>query len=376
MPESRKILIVASIEKHILRFHIPSLKWLHEHGYEVHVACNGKLETPYSSHVHQIDFVRTPFALGHIKALWQMMGLLKNQQFELIHCHTAAASVITRIAANKYRRRGVTKVLYTAHGFHFFKGGPWHHWFLYYPLERFFSRYLTCQVTINSEDYDLAKKRFFCEEVRRISGMGVDGCRFKIRSLEERLFFRNQLQIPANAKVLVYVAEFIYRKNHTFIINNARALKNLIPDLIIFLPGRGVLLKKMIALAKKNRVEDFVLFPGFRNDVDQIVGCADLGISSSRQEGLGMNVIESLMSGLPVIATDDRGHREIIKTGKNGFLYPHEDSEAFCNLIYQVLLDETLYHSLSIAARPSVLRFELKIAIEELGNIYKDYLEI
>jgi glycosyltransferase EpsD len=374
LEEKRKILFVASIEKHILRFHIPSLKFFYDLGYEVHVACNGKLEIPYATKVHQIDFVRTPFSLKHFHPFIQLSSLFKEVDFELVHCHTAVASIITRIVAQPYRKKRGLKVLYTAHGFHFFKGAPYYYWWLFYPVERFFSRFLDCLITINDEDYQLASKKFHCKDVRRISGMGVDSSRFVKLSVVERERVRIALNLDIKGRIIVYVAEFIYRKNHAFLINAADNLKRLIPDLVILLPGRGVLLEEMKALAKQKGVEDFVYFLGFRNDVNEVLGASDLAVSTSRQEGLGLHLVEAMMCGLPGVASQDRGHREIIDHGVNGYLYEQGDMSGFCNYINLLLTDKTLYESMAVNAQHNAMRFELVKSMGELGNIYRTYL--
>ena len=160
--KANKVLFVASIDKHILKFHVPSIKILYDQGFEVDVACNGKIEIPYVRNYHQIDFIRSPFSFFNLFALFQLIRVLKTNDYFILHCHTAVASVIARIACILTHKRKVLKLIYTAHGFHFFKGSPIHYWLVYYPIEKILSFFTDCLITINMEDYLLAKNKFFC----------------------------------------------------------------------------------------------------------------------------------------------------------------------------------------------------------------------
>jgi glycosyltransferase EpsD len=369
----KKVLFVASIDKHISRFHIPSLKWYSERGFEVHVACNGYAELPYCDKVHQIDFVRSPYSIKHFRVINQLKKLLADEKFYLVHCHTTVASLLTRIAGISFRKRDGLKVLHTSHGFHFFKGGPLLNWMVFYPIEKMASRLQDCLITINTEDFNLAKEHFYCKDVRLIPGMGVNKDRFKILGTEEKLRERELWDIEHDAKVIIYVAEFIDRKNHRFIIESAKELKSQFPELIIILPGRGKLLAEMKKLAEKLDVISFVRFPGFINNVESLMASANLGVSSSKQEGLGLHIVEAMMSGLPVIATDNSGHRELIQHGINGFLYELNDKKAFEQFVSQIFSNPVLYTSMSHASLAQALRFEMELSNAKLDEIYTDY---
>lgn len=370
----KKVLFIASIGQHLLRFHLPTIDWLKSEGHQVHAGCMHGSELALQIPVHEISFDRQPFSFRNVKAYFQLRKLLQTERFDIIHCHTAVASVITRLVARPFRRKGNIKVIYTAHGFHFFKGGPWYYWILYYPVERFCSRFMDCQITINSEDYDLATKKFHCKDVRKISGMGVDSKRFMPLSNEIKEQLMMEFSIPQGSKILVYVAEFIVRKNHDFILKIAHKLKESIPNLVIILPGRGKLLEDIKGKAMQGGFGDFLIFPGFRKDIEKIIGFSHVGISSSRQEGLGMNLIEALMCGIPVVATLNRGHKEIISHGKNGFLFRSNNQEEFLGAIEELLLNEAKYAQIALEARKSVARFDLELSLREIVKIYNDYL--
>lgn len=145
----KKVLFTATVDSHILQFHIPYLKYFKEQGYEVHVATNGNEKIPFCDVKHKIHFERSPFKINNLKAIKQLRKIIEQEKFEIIHCHTPVGSVTTRIAAKKARRKYNTKVIYTAHGFHFFKGAPIINWVLFYPIEKWLSKYTDCLITIN-----------------------------------------------------------------------------------------------------------------------------------------------------------------------------------------------------------------------------------
>jgi glycosyltransferase EpsD len=185
--------------------------------------------------------------------------------------------------------------------------------------------------------------------------------------------FRNSLGIKKNDFVLVYVAEFIDRKNHAFLIKNSEKIRQQLPDVKIIFSGRGMLMRKMQSLASRLGVMDMIIFLGFRNDVNVVISSSDIGISVSKQEGLGLHLVECMFCNLPVIASQDRGHREIIKNGFNGYIFEQGDIDSFIDLVKKLKDDQALYKMLSKNAVDSSKRFQLQVALKELGDIYTHY---
>lgn len=370
-----KVLFVASIAKHILAFHLPFMQWFQENGYEVHVAAEGDENIPFCDHLHRVPFVRSPFSIAHFRALRSLKVIIDQGHYNIIHCHTPMASVLTRIAAARARTKG-TKVLYTSHGFHFFKGSSLINWLFYYPVEWLLSEKTDAIITINQEDYNLVvEKGFRNKATHRIYGIGVNGSRFIPVDVEKKQLLRKQNQLQKDDFVLVYVAEFIRRKNHQFVIKAAKKLHEKIPNLKILLAGRGVLRKRMEAMVKELGIEDTVIFLGFRKDIQNVISMADIGISASRQEGLGLNLIEEALLGLPLVATEDRGHKEIIDHDSNGFLFAQGDEDTFVRQIEQLYLNEDLRFAMGKNARGSAQKFLLKNTLNDLSVIYRKYMD-
>ncbi|HEY0740170.1 MAG TPA: glycosyltransferase family 4 protein [Chryseosolibacter sp.] len=372
MQATKRILYTATSDIHLRTFHFPYLHWLIQNGYEVHVAVEkrGDVDLSFCHRVHFLPFKRSPFDPNNVKAFVGLKKIIRSVHFDIIHCHTPAVSVITRIAAIAARRKG-TKVFYTAHGFHFYKGAPLKFWFIFYPLEKILSVVSDVIITINKEDFMLVKERFWNKETYQLKGIGVDTKKFKTLDRQARTHKRKQLDIPEDAFVVLYVAEFIDRKNHAFLLRNVSALKKRIPNLLILLAGRGELLNKSMELAATLRLTDEVRFLGWRNDVPDLAAVSDVGISTSKQEGLGLGLAEEMLCSVPVVATEDRGHREMIEHGVNGFMFAQEDDQSFISCITALYEDNNLRERFGVNAYHKALEFRIENSLHDMGNIYQ-----
>ena len=370
----KKVLFTASIAKHLLRFHLPYLEWFKGQDYEVHIACNGGEEVPFTDKKWTVPFVRSPFSNGHFKAFKSLKAIIDQEQYTLIHCHTPMASIVTRLAAKDARLRG-TKVLYTAHGFHFFKGSPIINWLTYYPVEILTSGYADAIITINTEDFELIKAKGNSNtKYFLIPGIGVDNEKFFPVSADVKNQLRAALGFEIDDFLAVYAAEFIDRKNHRFLIEAIAVAKNKFPKLKVLFCGRGELKKAMEALVKKYDLEATIIFMGFRNDVDQLYKIADIGISSSKQEGLGLNLVEEMMCGLPILATVDRGHKEIVFPGENGFLFEQENKQEFIKYLNLVYSDRDTRNTMRQKSIKLADKFEISNSLAEMSSIYKKFI--
>lgn len=370
----KKVLFVANITKHILRFHLPYLKWFKENGYETHVAANGNEDIPWCDVQHNVPIVRSPFSMKNIRAHKILKKIITDNNFVLVHGHTPMGGVLARTAAADSRMKG-TKILYTAHGFHFYKGSPLTNWLMFYPVEKCLAPYADGIITINREDFNLlTEKHFHVKDKYFINGVGVDPARFNPISQELKIKLRKEFGYSYNQFVLVYVAEFITRKNHRFVVDAAMELKSTIPDLKILFAGRGVLLEEMKNYAREKGVSDVIDFLGFRTDIDKVIALADVGISASKHEGLPINLVEEMFSGLPLIATQDRGHRELVVHGENGFLYEQNKQEEFVSYITQLYNDKEKRKAFGEKSKTFAEKFSLENSVNSMAKIYSYYL--
>lgn len=310
----KKVLFVATVtQQHINVFHIPYLKWFKEQGYEVHVASKGNEYIEYCDKHFDLPFERFPIKRNNIKTYKQLKKIIDENDYEIIHCHTPVGGVLGRFAARKTRKKG-TKVLYTAHGFHFFKGAPILNWLIYYPIEKLMARYTDCLITINQEDYDFAKKHLKAKQIELVHGVGVDENKFSFEmSEEEKNNLREELGLNKDDYVISYVAELNKNKNQIMIINAMKELIKYKNNIKLLLIGDGKLREFLKNEISKNNLGKNISLLGYRKDVPKILKITDLYISTSKREGLPVNLIEAMMTGLPIIATNCRGNRDIAK---------------------------------------------------------------
>lgn len=351
----KKVLYVATVDIHIKSFHIPYLKMLKENGYEVHVATNGEEKFEYCDVKHKICIERNPFSLKNIKAIEQLKKIIEKEKFDIIHCHTPMGSVVTRFASKHARKAYGTRVIYTAHGFHFYKGAPKINWLIFYPVEKYLSKYTDDLITINNEDYELAIKKFKAKRTHYVPGVGVDPKKFDFElSQEERHELRKSLGIKDDDIVLIYVAELIKRKNQCMAIESMKELVKGNSKYKLLLVGKDSYNGKYQELVKKLNLEKSVVFAGYRKDVPKLMKMSDICISTSVQEGLPVNLIEASMCGLPIVATNCRGNRDISK-----ILVDIDNVDEFKNKILHIKINNNNFNE------------ELK-----LENITKKYLDI
>ena len=311
--KEKKVLFVATVTGHINAFHIPYLELLKNEGYEVHVASNGNESIEYCDKHYNLSFQRSPFKLKNLKAYKNLKKIINHNEYEIIHCHTPVGGVLTRLAAKKARKKYQTRVIYTAHGFHFYKGAPLLNWIIYYPIEKYLSKFTDCLITINKEDYELAKKKFHAKQTELVHGVGVDENKFNFEmSEEEKNQLRNDLGLDKNDFVFIQVGELNKNKNQIMTIEAMKEVVKERPNTKLLLVGTGNfkdLYKKKI---KEDGLEKNILLLGYRNDVPELLKIANCLISTSKREGLPVNILEAQVEKIPVIATNCRGNRDLV----------------------------------------------------------------
>lgn len=342
----KKALMITSVPSMIGQFNMDNIRILQNIGYEVHVACNFYDTSVWSAQrkkqfkvelenkkicYHQINFPRNPSNLKNIfLSCRQLNRLIQNETFDLVHCHTPTAGVVSRFVAHEQKIR----VIYTAHGFHFYKGAPLKNWLLYYPIEWFCSWWTDILVTINREDYTCAKKRFHANHTEYIPGIGIDLTKFSTLKEINREEYRKSLGIPINAFVMVSVGELNKNKNHSVILKAMSLLQE--KDVHYVIAGQGTMHDCLLEMAKAFHIENRVHLLGFRNDVSQLYQMADVCVFPSIREGLGIAAIEGMASGLPLICSNNRGARDYAQNGVNAFVCEYNDVDGFAGAIQRL----------------------------------------
>jgi glycosyltransferase EpsD len=375
MEPAGRILFCATVARHLERFHQPVMRWFKSRGWEVHAAASGDLEIPWADRQFDVPFSRSPAKLSNIRAYREIRRIIDEGGYRLIHCHTPTAGALTRLAA-RAARRGGARVLYTAHGFHFQAGGPKLNWVLFYPLERQLARLTDCLITINEEDYRLAAdRRFPAGRIVRVHGVGVDPERFRPADAETRRGMRAKLGYGMDDQLLFYAAEFNKNKNQRMLIETLALLKDKFPRARLLLAGDGPQRPDCEALADRLGVRDRVSFLGYRPDIADWLPALDIAVASSFREGLPVNVLEAMACGLPVVATSNRGHRELVSEGKSGWLVPPGDSARMAERVGRLLASPRERASFGAAGRTiASSAYGLDAVMAEMRAIYASIL--
>ena len=372
----KKILLVATVQSHIAQFHKPLIEWLTERGYTVDVAARDNLDTKpnlslsVSGEIYNIPFERSPFSFKNFRAYRALKSLIKEGGYEVVHCNTPVGGILTRMAANSMRRRGQITVVYEAHGFHFFRGGSKKNWLLWYPIEKWFSKYTDVLITINQMDYALAKERFKAGRVEHIPGVGLDLSRFETAKMEASL--KEEFGLSPDSRIVFSVGELNRNKNHAVVIKALSLLQD--SNIHYFLAGNGPLREELEAMAEKLKVKDNVHFLGYRRDIPSLLKNADVYAFPSLREGLGMASIEAMATGLPIVTSDRHGINDYSENGKTGFKYNPYDVEGFAKGIRTILDDEELRVKMGEYNLSVSKRFTVEASIKCLAEIYGEIL--
>ena len=365
-----KVLFIATVTMHITSFHIPYLKWFKEQGWEVHVATYGDDKIPYCDKKHDLSIRRSPFRFGNIKAYFQLKKILKNEKYDIIHGHTPMGGALTRLCGKHHRKTG-TRVLYTAHGFHFCKGAPLLNWLLYYPMEKWLSRYTDALITINQEDYRLASQKMKAQTTYYIPGIGVDTSKFENPAVD-RESKRKELDIPSEATVLISVGELTKRKNHQTAIKAVSKIKN--DNVYYIICGQGELHESLQSLCKSLGMEHRVLFLGHRTDIVDLLHMSDVFVFPSLWEGLGLAAIEAMACGLPIITSNIHGINDYSEHGRTGYSYSPTNVDGFAEAIGVLAEDSELREKMGVHNRTAIKKFDLSGSLQEMEQIYHEFM--
>lgn len=372
----KKILFTATSNGHLRLFHIPYLKWLKDQGYIVHAAVNCRRGEPidFIDNTFCLPLPRKIFSRDVLKSYKKLRAIINTNQYDLISTHTPIPGFLTRLAAIKARKKG-TKVLYTSHGFHFYNGAPKKSWLTYYLAEAFLSKFSDAIVTINNEDFQNASSGLFsCKNVYKINGIGLNPEKLDLKKITRKAELRKSYGFKDHSLILIYIAEFTKNKNHKFILDALPSLKKRIPEIEIIFAGKGNLFEQSKEYAKRKGIGENVHFMGFRSDIDNLIVISDIGVSVSKREGLPINILEEMYMGLPVIASNIRGHKDIVEGQNVGFLFYLDNMNSFIDCIDRLYKNVEIRREMGLKAQERAFEFSIEKSLEKTKGIYKSLL--
>ena len=353
----KKALMLSSVASMIDQFNMENIKILKNLGYEVHVLANFSFGNTTSDErtkefkeelenmgikVYNVPIPRKITAIKEmISSYKKIKKVCSENNYDILHCHSPIGGVLARFAFKDFRKKG-GKLIYTAHGFHFFKGAPIKNWIIFYPIEKFCSRYTDCLITINKEDYKRAKN-FKAKEVKYVPGIGIDTKKIK--------------DIKKN------------RKNHKVIL---KALEKVKGNFKYIICGQGAKKEELIKLSKELNLQEKVEFLGYRQDVKEILKTSDIFCFPSKQEGLPVALMEAMASGLPVICSDIRGNKDLIENKKGGYLLKSYDIDEYSIKIQELIENKFLREEMGNFNLEKIKDFDRKKVNTIMEEIYNE----
>lgn len=374
--EKKKVLFVATVVKtHLMQFHLPYLKMFHDMGWETAVAAKNDYEDPEECQIPDCDryfdipFHRSPMNIDNITAYQMLKKIIDEEHYDLIHCHTPVGATIARLAARKARRKG-TRVIYTAHGFHFFSGAPMKNWLLYYPAEWLMSFLTDDLITINKEDFDRAKKHMHPKHLQYVPGVGINRSKFVITAAQ-RQEKRRELGFGDEDFLILTVAEMTKNKNHITILNALAAMKDMpeFSHIHYLLCGRGEQWNPLEEAAEDLGLSGHVHFLGYRTDVWSLYGACDLFAFMTYREGLPVSLMEAMAAGMAIVCTRVRGNVDLIEDGVSG-VFVENDPQALEKQILALYWDPEKRSDLGAGAMEGVKPFGEETVHKKMREIY------
>lgn len=385
MNEKPKALMMSSVASMIDLFNADNINILLELGYDVHVATNFEFGSITSQErvdeyrqeleeqgikTFQLPVPRSLFATKNILSSYKKMKkLVGENQYQIVHCHSPIGGVIARLACIKSRKSG-TKVIYTAHGFHFFKGAPIKNWLIFYPIEKICSLVTDVLITINQEDYSRATK-FWAKKVEYVPGIGVDVKKINSTSVN-RSAMRKEFGLNDNDYVILSVGQLSKRKNHEVIIRALAKIKNI--NVKYLLCGFGELEDYLKQLAKNMGVADRVIFAGYRKNIYEILQIVDCFAFPSLQEGLPVSLMEAMAAGVPVVCSRIRGNVDLIEEDVNGLLCEPNNVDAFVIALSRVAIGDTA--KMASANTNSIATKDIRVIRKKMRAVYSSMKDV
>lgn len=371
MLENKKIMMLATTDNMIWQFLLPHIKYLQDKGNTVECVCArtgfwfDELQDKYRLKCHEINFQRNPIKPQNIKAYKQLKKLQKQENYDIIYCQQPVGGLMGRLLAKKFK----IPCIYTAHGFHFYKGCPLTNKLIFKTVEQYCSKYTDILITINEEDYQNAL-RFKAKKVFKINGIGVDLSKYTPNKRLNKKKFRQEFGLNEDDFVVTSIGELNDNKNTFRLLEVIKNIDN--PHIKYLVCGQGPLREKFEKYISDNNLQDRVKLLGFRKDIPDILTITDLYIMPSYREGLSKSMMEAMCYGLPVVASKIRGNIDLIGENEGGILCHPEDNNAFKDSIMKIYENKELRETLKTRNSEFIKNYDTSVVLKQLEEIYKE----
>ncbi|MFW3480842.1 glycosyltransferase family 4 protein [Aerococcus urinaeequi] len=365
-----KILMVSTISNTINTFMTPHIRMLIENGNSVDVAF--KIEQDVNPEliemgckIYEIPFSRRISENNFLKLIKDLKKIVKDEGYDVVHTHTPIASAIVRIACKSLPS---TKVYYTAHGFHFYKGAPLINWLTYYPIEKQLSKYTEKLITINKEDYAIANK-FHAKENIYIPGVGINLKKFNKDDNVNIDYLNDQFKLTKETLRLISIGELNSNKNHAVVLRAIAKINN--PNIHYFIAGRGDKEKFLLNLASELEISQQVHLLGFRTDIRNLLEYSDIFIFPSYREGLSVSLMEAMTAGLPIIASRIRGNVDLVDENKGGYLFDPNNLDELVLALSTMIRQNERKELFGEYNMMKIKKFSIESVLPQILEIYK-----
>lgn len=364
----KKILYVTTVSRTINAFLVPHIEMLINKGYAVDCACF--IDKPLAKRliakgvkVYNIPFCRKPLSLRNLKAFWKLKFIQKNNEYDVVHVHTPVAALYGRVLKLWFPK---IKIIYTAHGYHFYKGASKLAWCIFYPIEKLMARFTDIIININREDYEITKNKLKPKMCYLINGVGIDLEDIRGSMLKEEELNIQKFSLDKDDFIILMIAELNHNKNQLQLIEALEYIKDKYPRIKAISVGEGNRLEELKDEVVKRGIEENILFLGYRENINELIKISDIGILLSYREGLPKSIMEFMAQGKKVIGTNIRGIRDLIENESIGKLVEVGDYEATARAIEEFYLEGDR----SFNIPKEIEKYDVNNVIGELEYIY------
>ena len=331
-------------------------------GYDVYYGVNRNnpesLNCNLPIHLYDSHTYRSITAIkDNIIAYHNAKDIVSKGNIEVIHCNTPIGGLIGRLVGKNYH---IDKVIYTAHGFHFFKGAPLFNQTILKMAERIMAHWTDAIITMNEEDYQSALKFKLRKggKVYKVHGVGINLDDFSDIQVDYKTK-RAELGLKDTDIYGIAIEALAKIKN-----NNVHYL----------ICGVGPEKDNLEKLAVENEIAERIHFLGFRSDVKELMKISDIFLFTTLQEGMPRSMMEAMASGLPCIASKIRGNVDLLDEGQGGYLREPSDLEGISECISSLLDNPNLREKMGKYNLEIIKSYDVKVVIREIERIYKEIL--